>query len=117
MGDFEIIRPSDKQRGRGVWVQVTDTNEAEVYNRQIDQGKFSFIADSNGEFVTCFNNKDPFEATVSFIPSTGVEARDFSQVAKQKNLKPLEVQLAKIEELIIEAEQTLKEAQAFEERV
>merc|ERR1719213_1397258 len=100
MGDFEIIRPSDKQRGRGVWVQVTDTNEAEVYNRQIDQGKFSFIADSNGEFVTCFNNKDGFEATVTFSPSTGVEAQDYSGLATKKNLQPLEVQLAKIEKLI-----------------
>merc|ERR1719260_41347 len=103
--------------GKGVYIQVTDTEEKRIYDKNVDRGKFAFAAEKNGEFVTCFINKDSRERTIIYDPTTGIEAKDYSNVATKENLKPLEVQLKKIEELAQEAESLLKETQMYEERV
>eukprot|EP00455_Lapot_gusevi_P008119 TRINITY_DN134_c0_g1_i2.p2 TRINITY_DN134_c0_g1~~TRINITY_DN134_c0_g1_i2.p2 ORF type:complete len:110 (-),score=38.83 TRINITY_DN134_c0_g1_i2:93-422(-) len=48
----------------------------------------------------CFTNIGLSQKTVSFILKTGVNAKDYSAVAKKDNLKPLEVELRRLEDIV-----------------
>ena len=50
-------------------------------------------------YETCQQTIDTFERRVRLVVHSGVKARDYSKVAKQEGLKPIEVQLQRVEDL------------------
>ncbi len=80
----------------------------------MNEGKFAYTAVDNGEYKACFNNNvEPGVKSVKLKMLTGVEAKP-SGAAKKKNLKPLEVQVRHLEEVvagIVNDEQWVNERQ------
>jgi hypothetical protein len=61
-------------------------------------GKFAFTAQFDGEYEACFTNRGNMDAYLAFTSRSGVDAKDYDEVAKQENLKPIEVQLKRLED-------------------
>ncbi|CAD6193395.1 unnamed protein product [Caenorhabditis auriculariae] len=88
-------------------VHVTDTRGHTLYKRERFQdlkGKFAFTADEYDIFEICISNDPPAgqlgeKREVSLIMKHGVEAKNYEDVAKAEKLKPLEVELRRLEDL------------------
>jgi len=63
-----------------------------------NDGKFAFTTTVQAEYSLCFANTGGSVKTVSFSFKTGVNAKDYTSVAKKDNLKPLEVELRRLED-------------------
>ncbi|VDL69427.1 unnamed protein product [Nippostrongylus brasiliensis] len=89
-------------------VHVTDTRGHTLYKREKFselKGKFAFTADEYDIFEICISNHGPDGARhaqpreVSLKMKHGVEAKNYEDIAKAEKLKPLEVELRRLEDL------------------
>ncbi|EPB73661.1 hypothetical protein ANCCEY_07242 [Ancylostoma ceylanicum] len=89
-------------------VHVTDTRGHFLYKREKfheTKGKFAFTADEYDIFEICITNHAPVGAgqaqarEVSLTMKHGVEAKNYDDIAKAEKLKPLEVELRRLEDL------------------
>ncbi|KAF7638446.1 GOLD domain-containing protein [Meloidogyne graminicola] len=102
-GDYEI---SDTV-GHTMTVHVTDTRGHILYNRQNfpeTRGKIAFTADEYDVFEICFQDHGPthqhkINREISLQLKHGVEAKNYDDLAKAEKLKPLEVELRRLEDL------------------
>jgi len=107
-GDFSFT-PSPKHR---VDIRVTDSKEHVLYNKEgtgeqkDEQGKFAFTTDDQDVFEVCFQSKstggfsnDPKFHEVSLNIRKGIEAKNYDETAKTEKLKPLEIELRRLEDL------------------
>lgn len=108
IGDYTINPSSD---GRTT-VTVYDGAGAVVYNRQVGgEGKFAHTAAKPGEYKMCFTNTESnTPKTVNLAISSGKEKK----LAEKSNLKPLEMELKRLEESIIQIHQEMSILQARE---
>lgn len=60
----------------------------------------SLTAGKTGSHHMCITNKEKKDIVVDFEFLSGVNAKDYSSVAKQSTLKPLELNLQKLEDTI-----------------
>merc|ERR1719382_267915 len=97
IGEFSIDPISRDDIDEGVLMTVSDPTEETVYEKNVDNGKFAFTSPENGEYVFCFNNYDDMDKTVTFSTHSGVKAKDYSNIVKKGNLKPLEAKLKRLE--------------------
>ncbi|KDO31850.1 hypothetical protein SPRG_03770 [Saprolegnia parasitica CBS 223.65] len=67
-----------------------------------DIHKYSFNAETAGTYSTCFFNSNDFVARVSLDFKHGVEAKDYSDIAKREHLMPVEKELRKMEDTVDE---------------
>lgn len=101
IGDFEL---SDAP-GQRADIVVTDTKGHTLVNREnAGKGKFTFTTDDYDVFEVCFVSKVPagqrgVDREVSLSLKHGVEAKSYDQLAQASKLKPLEVELRKLEDL------------------
>eukprot|EP01091_Cochliopodium_minus_P016550 TRINITY_DN6245_c0_g1_i1.p1 TRINITY_DN6245_c0_g1~~TRINITY_DN6245_c0_g1_i1.p1 ORF type:complete len:208 (+),score=54.94 TRINITY_DN6245_c0_g1_i1:31-654(+) len=84
------------------------------------EGSFGFTAEEYGDYRFCFRRITkgkslPLVAEMSFQLNTGVDAKDYSAVAKKEHLKPIEVEMKKAEDMIKEILNSLTEWQVREE--
>jgi len=102
-GEYEI----SEAYGQKMSVHVTDTRGHTLYKREdfTDlHGKFAFTADEYDIFDICFVSKLPqgmqgSQREVHLMMKHGVEARNYEELAKAEKLKPLEVELRRLEDL------------------
>ncbi|CAB3398026.1 unnamed protein product [Caenorhabditis bovis] len=88
-------------------IHVTDTRGHTLYKRENFsdlKGKFAFTADEYDIFEICFENHPPAgypgeKREVSLSLKHGVEAKNYEDIAKAEKLKPLEVELRRLEDL------------------
>ncbi|CAL2044888.1 unnamed protein product [Caenorhabditis brenneri] len=88
-------------------IHVTDTRGHTLYKREnfADlKGKFAFTADEYDIFEICIENHPPAghpgeKREVSLVLKHGVEAKNYDDIAKAEKLKPLEVELRRLEDL------------------
>ncbi|XGW05246.1 hypothetical protein V3C99_015991 [Haemonchus contortus] len=89
-------------------VHVTDTRGHTLYKREKFsdlKGKFAFTADEYDIFEICISNHAPITTghvqprEVSLKMKHGVEAKNYEDLAKAEQLKPLEVELRRLEDL------------------
>ncbi|EFO28301.1 transmembrane protein [Loa loa] len=88
-------------------VHVTDTRGHTLYQRERfteTSGKFAFTADEYDIFEICFSTHLPPNVRggnreVYLEMKRGVEAKNYNAVAKAEQLKPLEVELRRLEDL------------------
>jgi len=102
-GEYEVsIAPS-----QNVDIQVVDTKGHILFNKEAapETGRFAFTTEAYDVFQVCFFSKVP---TVVKIPmgheisismKHGVEAKNFEVMGEAAKLKPLEVELKRLEEL------------------
>jgi len=70
----------------------------------ITKGKFSFVTETFDVFEICFSSRVPphqrgLPQEVSLITKHGVEAKNYEGIAEAAKLKPIEVELKKLEDL------------------
>lgn len=102
-GDFKLSDAgghSDKTT-----LSVTDSKGHTLYTREdATEGKFAFTTDDYDTYEICFMTKVPAgmragEREVSIVVKHGVEAKSYEDLAKSEKLKPMEIELRRLEDL------------------
>ena len=103
-GDYDVT----VYEGVKVSLKVTDSNNHILYqNLDAKQGKFAFTTDDYDMFQICFKSEGSFKGKlqphqVTLQMKRGIEAKNYEDVAKAEKLKPLEVELRRLEDLSTE---------------
>ena len=82
-----------------MYVELKDPTLSIIYATDDDGTKLckhAFTSTSTGYFEICIENRKNETSTIYFDLKYGVSARDYSSVAKAKDLKPIEVELQRI---------------------
>jgi len=91
--------------GQEVDMMVTDTKGQHFVNREkTDKGKFAFTTDSYDVFEICFISRVPTNMRggrheIFLNTKHGVEAKNYEGLGDAAKLKPLEVELKRLEDL------------------
>lgn len=91
--------------GQKTNLAVTDSKGHILYSKQdAKKGKFAFTTDEYDVFEVCFDNKivaggQGADREVTLVMKHGVEAMNYEDLAKAEKLKPLEVELRRLEDL------------------
>jgi len=86
-------------------IKITDTKDHVLFQKsEITEGKFAFTLDSDDVFSVCFTSRvagqgEADETEVDLVLKHGVEAKNYDELAKAEQLKPLEMQLRRLEDL------------------
>jgi len=100
-GEYEV----NTLPGQNVDMMVTDTKGHHFVNREnIDKGKFAFTTDDYDVFEICFISRVPHNMRggrheVFLQTKHGVEAKSYEGLGDAAKLKPLEVELKRLEDL------------------
>ena len=81
----EIFDPKNK-------MLYSKTGELEI--------KLSLTAAENGNHQVCITNNDRKEIQIDFEFLSGIQAQDYTDIAKESNLKPVEASVKKVEDTI-----------------
>lgn len=79
---------------------VSPSNKVEFSNKDAATGKFAFTGDEEGSHRVCFNNVGGVKRRVEFDFLAGNEAKDYAELAKKEHLKPIELELKKLEDRV-----------------
>lgn len=100
-GDYEI----SESQGAKATLLVTDSKGHVLYNKEdASSGKFAFTTEDYDMFEICVaskmigGGKGP-EREVYLSMKHGVEAKNYADIAKAEKLKPLEIELKRLEDL------------------
>lgn len=102
-GEYELMEAP----GQKTSVHVTDTRGHTLYKREDFTeltGKFAFTTEEYDIFEFCFESKMQQgmcgnNREVHLTMKHGIEAKDYQELAKAEQLKPLEVELRRLEDL------------------
>ena len=73
-------------------ILYTKSNELEI--------KLSLTATESGNHQICILNKEKNEIQIDFEFLSGIQAQDYTDIAKESNLKPVETSVKKVEDTI-----------------
>lgn len=86
-------------------LKITDSSGHILYSKEdASKGKFAFTTEDYDMFEVCFESKSPFgigrvpDQLVNLDMKHGVEAKNYEEIAKVEKLKPLEVELRRLED-------------------
>eukprot|EP00048_Salpingoeca_helianthica_P014999 m.224565 g.224565 ORF g.224565 m.224565 type:complete len:208 (-) comp16498_c0_seq1:125-748(-) len=105
-----------------ITLDVTDSRGHPVYRKEdAVKGKFAFTSDDYDVFNICFGSDalegavvpDDHTRLVKLTVKSGVDAKSYTELAKAEKLKPMEVELKKLEDL---AEAALQEFARMKQR-
>jgi len=100
-GEYEI----SEAPGQKASLTVKDSKGHVLYNKdEATKGKFAFTTEEYEMFEACFESKmtvggQGAEREVMLVMKHGVEAKNYADIAKAEKLKPLEVELKRLEDL------------------
>jgi len=100
-GEYEV----SEYQGVKVSLKVTDTKAHILYqNADAKKGKFAFTTDALDMFQICFSSVASFRGKlqphdVHLQIKRGIEAKNYDEIAKSEELKPLELELRRLEDL------------------
>ncbi|XP_073493561.1 transmembrane emp24 domain-containing protein 10 [Phyllobates terribilis] len=102
-GEYDVSEPHG---GGQVRLKITDSSNHILYSKEdATKGKFAFTTEEYDMFEVCFESKHPAGAgrapdqIVVLNMKHGVEAKNYEEIAKVEKLKPLEVELRRLEDL------------------
>ncbi|XP_059898561.1 transmembrane emp24 domain-containing protein 10 [Gadus macrocephalus] len=101
-GEYEIgEQPNTKTN-----LKITDSSSHTLYSKEdATKGKFAFTTEDYDMFEVCFESKSPMgtgrvpDQLINLDMKHGVEAKNYEEIAKVEKLKPLEVELRRLEDL------------------
>ncbi|XKL62413.1 hypothetical protein PGB90_002246 [Kerria lacca] len=100
-GEYEVSEAPNQR----VDYVVTDSN-GHIFSQKenISKGKFSFISETFDMFEICFiskvaTNVRPIIQEVTLDVKTGVEAKSYEGIGEAAKLKPMELELKRLEDL------------------
>lgn len=91
--------------GQKTNLEVTDSKGESFYRKDdVSKGKFAFTTHEYDMFEVCFTSHSApgshlGDREVSIVVKRGVEAKNYADIAKAEKLKPMEVELKKLEDL------------------
>jgi hypothetical protein len=100
-GEYELTDAP----GQTAYLKVTDSKGHVLYNKDDAlKGKFAFITEEYDMFEICFESKMQHgmhggDREVNINMKRGVEAKNYGDMAKAEKLKPMEVELKRLEDL------------------
>jgi p24 family protein delta-1 len=103
-GDYDISHVL----GHKTKLEVLDSRGHILYNKDdATKGKFAFTTDEYDVFQVCFETRivehvrgqEAVNKEVALFMKHGTEAKDYEQLAKAEKLKPLEIELRRLEDL------------------
>ncbi|ELU11237.1 hypothetical protein CAPTEDRAFT_227555 [Capitella teleta] len=101
-GEYDI----SEGPGQTANVLVTDSKGHIFFTREdADQGKFAFTTEEYDMFEVCFETKmqrgavGGVDREIFLSMKHGIEAKSYEEIAKAEKLKPLELELKKLEDL------------------
>ncbi|XP_072031367.1 transmembrane emp24 domain-containing protein 10-like isoform X1 [Amphiura filiformis] len=101
-GDYKL----SEAPGHKTLLHVTDTKGHILYTKdEAQEGKFAFTSDNFDVFEICFHDKmmhggmRGVEREVTLDVKRGVEAKSYEELAKSEKLKPMEIELRRLEDL------------------
>ncbi|ETW07128.1 hypothetical protein H310_01760 [Aphanomyces invadans] len=103
---YDVLGNAQGRTGVSVMIQdplgkyIKEDSDVDVSSG--DLHKFSFNAGTAGSFSTCFFNSNEYNVRVSLDFKHGVEAKDYSEIAKREHLMPVEKELRKLEDTVDE---------------
>jgi len=101
LGEYDLSEAA----GHKIDLQVTDTKGHTLVNREdVTKGKFAFTTDDYDVFEICFISRMPAgqrggDREIFLSLKHGVEAKQYEGLAEAAKLKPLEVELRRLEDL------------------
>uniref|UniRef100_A0A0B7AAU6 GOLD domain-containing protein n=1 Tax=Arion vulgaris TaxID=1028688 RepID=A0A0B7AAU6_9EUPU len=99
-GEYEV-----QDNGQRLDLSVTDLRGHILYSKESAvKGKFAFTTDEYDQYEICFTSKAmgggiSADREVFVSLKHGVEAKNYDDIAKAEKLKPLEVELRRLEDL------------------
>ncbi|NP_001154129.1 transmembrane emp24 domain-containing protein 10 precursor [Oncorhynchus mykiss] len=101
-GEYEVSEQSNAKNN----LKITDSSGHILYSKEdASKGKFAFTTEDYDMFEVCFESKSPLgtgrvtDQLVNLDMKHGVEAKNYEEIAKVEKLKPLEVELRRLEDL------------------
>ncbi|XP_074662151.1 transmembrane emp24 domain-containing protein 10-like [Tubulanus polymorphus] len=100
-GDYEF----QEMPGQKGSIHITDSKSHTLFKKEdASKGKFAFTTEEYDMFQVCFETKmiaggQGADREVFIDMKHGVEAKDYGNLAKAEKLKPLEVELRRLEDL------------------
>lgn len=100
-GEFELTDAPEQS----THLTVLDSKKHILYNKEdATKGKYSFTLDEFDTYEVCFESKmvaggQGPDREVMIDSKHGVEAKNYADIAKAEKLKPLEVELKRLEDL------------------
>ena len=95
--------------GEGMDLKIVDPEENQIYSRtHVEKGKHTFTAHREGKYDFCFENHGGKVRRVHLDVKMGFEARDYTRIAKKEHLKPLEVDMLKMEDAVKEIHEEME---------
>ncbi|XP_063294758.1 transmembrane emp24 domain-containing protein 10-like [Pelobates fuscus] len=101
-GEYEV----SEQPGVSSNLKVTDSSNHILYSKEdAKKGKFAFTTDDFDVYEICFESKSQTgnlrfpDQLIILDVKHGVEAKNYEDLAKAEKLKPLEVELRRLEDL------------------
>ncbi|CAA7051890.1 unnamed protein product [Microthlaspi erraticum] len=103
VGSYSIVNPNEALHlpaSHKIFVTVTSPKgHSHHHAESVESGKFVFTADENGDYTTCFvapGFRPPAKFAVDFEWKSGVEAKDWANIAKRGQINMLEVEVRKL---------------------
>ncbi|KAL1223387.1 Transmembrane emp24 domain-containing protein p24delta11 [Cardamine amara subsp. amara] len=103
VGTYSIVNPNEGHPlppSHKIFVTVTSPNgKSHHHAENVESGKFVLTADQTGEYITCFvapGYRPPAKFAVDFEWKSGVEAKDWTNIAKRGQINMLEVEVRKL---------------------
>nr|XP_020649549.1 transmembrane emp24 domain-containing protein 10 [Pogona vitticeps] len=101
-GEYEVAPPPEILCD----LNITDSAGHILYSKEdATKGKFAFTTEDYDTFEACFESKLPVgtgrmpDQLVTLNMKHGVEAKNYEEIAKVEKLKPLELELRRLEDL------------------
>ena len=92
---------------------MVDTNGNSVYSKTNENyDKITYSTTDSGNQQLCFENFSNQPNAIQFSYKSGIEAKDYSQLAKKDNVLPIEMHISKLQDKI---EQLLHSMISFKE--
>ena len=92
---------------------MVDTNRNSVYSKTNENyDKITYSTTDSGNQQLCFENFSNQPNAIQFSYKSGIEAKDYSQLAKKDNVLPIEMHISKLQDKI---EQLLHSMISFKE--
>jgi hypothetical protein len=82
---------------RNYEAELIDPQNQILYKKQNElEVKVSFVATVTGNYEMCIKNNDNSINNIEFQFYSGIQAQDYSSLAKDSNLRPIEINIRKI---------------------
>ncbi|KAH9774026.1 transmembrane emp24 domain-containing protein p24delta9 [Citrus sinensis] len=103
VGKYNVVNPNDGHplpESHKLTVRVTSAyGNSYHYADRVDSGQFAFTAAEAGDYMACFwavDHSPQTTVTIDFDWRTGVQAKDWSNVAKKGSVDVMELELKKL---------------------